>query len=359
MTSLRISERLPCAPAPTSKWGGVSKLSGWKTACAIFLLCVATAIAAAAQDVTVLAAFGWDYWQRSPLIQGTDGSFYGTTYAGGDNRGGSVFKISPSGAATTLYSFGAASSTCCPSAALVLATDGNFYGTTWGYEGVAPAVFKITQSGTLTTLYHFADYDTPGALVQGADGNFYGTTPGTIFKVTPGGNLTTLHTFCSQTNCSDGSFPWGGALVQGSDGNFYGTTAFGGAGQSFAPVACQKGCGTVFKITPAGQFTTLYRFCSVRYCADGVTPFTGLIQATDGNFYGTTSGFSVAGSGYGNNGTLFKITPAERSLRCTTFARAAYARTAPGRINSFKPVTETSMERRSTVESRGMAQFFR
>jgi uncharacterized repeat protein (TIGR03803 family) len=308
MTSAQISRQF-AEPKTVRKRGSVSKLGCWKAACTILLLTCVVAIPAAAQNVTVLTSLGWDYWQRSALIQGADGSFYGTTYAGGDNRGGSVFKISPSGEATTLYSFGSASSTCCPRAALVPATDGNFYGTTWGYEGVPPAVFKITPSGTLTTLYHFVSNDVPGALVQGVDGNFYGTTPGTIFKVTPAGELTTLHTFCSQTNCVDGSFPWGGALVQGSDGNFYGTTALGGAGQTFAPLACGRGCGTVFRITPAGQFTTLYRFCSVPYCADGISPFAGLIQATDGNFYGTTSGFDFGG-GSVSTGTLFKITSA-------------------------------------------------
>jgi uncharacterized repeat protein (TIGR03803 family) len=157
----------------------------------------------------------------------------------------------------------------------------------------------------LTTLYRFcskglcSDGEMPVAgLVQGADGNFYGTTPsggifnnnvcsgrcGTIFKITPGGMLTTLYRFCAEANCTDGAVPWAG-LVQGTDGNFYGTTEIG------ANPACDLGygCGTAFKITPAGKLTTLYSFCSQSNCADGVEPLGGLVQGTDGKFYGTAS----------------------------------------------------------------------
>jgi uncharacterized repeat protein (TIGR03803 family) len=111
---------------------------------------------------------------------------------------------------------------------------------------------------------------------------------GTVFKITPAGKFTTLYNFCSQTNCVDGASP-SESLVLGTDGNFYGTTVAGGNSGGF---------GTIFKITPQGELTTLYDFCSQPNCADGSYPQAALIQATDGNFYGTaTSGGGTSGSG--------------------------------------------------------------
>jgi uncharacterized repeat protein (TIGR03803 family) len=180
---------------------------------------------------------------------------------------------------------------------------------------------NFTTMASLTTLYTFCGQPVNGVcldgtypeapLVQGTDGNFYGTTPqggannaGTVFKMTPGGTLTTLYSFCSQggANCTDGGGP--GGLVLATDGNFYGTTQ-GNA----APGCPTGGCGTVFKITPSGTLTTLYSFCSQSGCADGGHP-TALIQATDGNFYGTTNyGGTGAGPAGLGGGTVFKITP--------------------------------------------------
>ena len=125
---------------------------------------------------------------------------------------------------------------------------------------------------------------------------------GTVFKITAKGTLTTLHRFCSQVNskgyCTDGNDLSG--LVQGTDGNFYGTTTSGGA----------NGWGTVFKITPGGTLTTLYNFCSASKCEDGAIPEAGLVQGSDGNFYGTTSGGGIDDVGAsGGYGTLFQITP--------------------------------------------------
>ena len=269
---------------------------------------------AQAQTFTVLHSFdGTDGSQVfTGLVQATDGNLYGTAAGGGANGGGTVFKITPSGTLTTLYSF--CSQTNCtdgyfPAAGLVQATDGNFYGTT-GYGGAigSGTVFKITPSGTLTTLYSFCsqvgctDGENPaGALVQATDGNFYGTTPfggastdccGTVFKITPSGTLTTLYSFC--LTCTDGAEPNGG-LVQATNGNLYGTTPYGGA---------HGAAGTVFKITTSGTLTTLYSFCSRSGCADGQYPYAALVQATDGSFYGTTYS-----GGASNDGTVFKTTP--------------------------------------------------
>jgi uncharacterized repeat protein (TIGR03803 family) len=255
------------------------------------------------------------------LVQAADGNLYGTTYGGGASGDGTVFKITPSGTLTTLHSFDNTDGGL-PEAALVQGTDGDFYGTT-GSGGANAAgcggygcgtVFKITPSGTLTTLYSF-NYDGAGSanplapLVQATDGNFYGTTEfgsgpdnmcmgegcGTVFKITPGGTLTTLHFFCSQggSDCTDGSYPYAG-LVQGTDGDLYGTTYAGGTLVTPAMGICNnghwndEGCGTVFKITPSGTLTTLYNFCPLSTCSHGQFPIGGLVQATNGDFYGTT-----------------------------------------------------------------------
>ena len=115
---------------------------------------------------------------------------------------------------------------------------------------------------------------------------------GTVFRITPSGTLTTLYSFCSQSACTDGATPYAG-LIQATDGNLYGTTAGGGA---------RNNDGTVFKITPTGTLTTLHRFCFQSGCADGAGPLSGLIQATDGNLYGTTDAGGVDGFG-----TVFRL----------------------------------------------------
>ncbi len=229
------------------------------------------------------------------LVQGSDGNFYGTTYAGGDSNHGTIFKITPTGTLTTLHSF-IGTDGASPEANLVQGSDGNFYGTTYAGGGSNHGTtFKITPTGTLTTLHSFIGTDgaSPDAnLVQGGDGNFYGTTGnggitssnGTVFKITPSGTLTTLYFFSG----TDGSGPNG--LVLDSDGNYY-STAFGGGSSND---------GTVFKITPTGTLTTLYSFSG----ADGLNPRAGLALGSDGNFYGTTRS-----GGTGNDGTVFKITP--------------------------------------------------
>jgi uncharacterized repeat protein (TIGR03803 family) len=179
------------------------------------------------------------------------------------------------------------------------------------------SIITAAHAQIFQTLFTFDGNNgsAPVSLVQGRDGNFYGVTVhgggvescndvggcGTVFRITPQGELTVLHVFCMQTGCPDGEWPEGG-LALGRDGNFYGTT-FGGGGLSCEPYGA--GCGTFFRITPTGKFTTLYRFCTQSLCPDGGLPSGGLVLAADGHFYGTTSQL-----GPYNAGAIFRITAA-------------------------------------------------
>jgi len=283
----------------------VQSSCAWQMAGALLLLCTVTAIAAPAQIFTELLNFngtnGAYPWAK--LIQGTDGNLYGTTLNGG-NLGcnppkgcGTIFNITPAGKLTTVYSFNGADGAS-PHSALVLAIDGNFYGTTsQGGASDGGTAFKITSGGVLTTLHSFSGADglSPMAeLAQSSNGDFYGTTysggangAGTVFKITPGGTFTTLHSF----RLADGANPVA-ALVQATDGNLYGTTSAGGR------TLCA--CGTVFKITLSGTLTVLHYFGGYR---EGAVPGAGLIQAADGYLYGTTNRGGCCGIG-----TIFKIT---------------------------------------------------
>jgi uncharacterized repeat protein (TIGR03803 family) len=246
------------------------------------------------------------------LIQGSDGNFYGTTGGGGTSNLGTVFRITSRGILTTLHSFNG-SDGASPYAAVVQGTSGGFYGTTSG-AGVddVGTVFEITSGGGFKTLYTFcsqtncADGREPVApLVQAANGSLYGTTEaggssgacaggcGTVFKITPNGALTTLHSFDS----TDGAVPTAG-LIDATNNIFYGTTEVGGANNS----CFGGGCGTVFEITASGSLTTLYNFCSQANCTDAFYPFGGLVQATNGTLYGTTST-----GGTGGYGTVFSL----------------------------------------------------
>ncbi len=254
-------------------------------------------------NLTNLHLFGGSdgAYPSAALVQGSDGNFYGTTAGGGARGYGTVFRISPSGALTTLHSFTNGLDGSYPYCALIQASDGNFYGTT--YEGGstgAGTVFRMSPGGSLSNLWSFTGdgggiYPFAG-LIQGSDGNFYGTTTygstndaGMVFRISPGGGLTNLHSFVS----SEGSYPYGG-LVEGSDGNFYGTTYQGGA----------NGYGSVYRITPSGNLTDLWSFTNG---VDGGDSFAGLVPGSDGNFYGTTFG---SGEGPSSYGTVFQITPA-------------------------------------------------
>ena len=259
---------------------------------------------------TTLYSFANGTTPQSVMVQGVNGDLYGTSGNNGKGSYGTIFAVSPTtGTLTTAYTF--CSQPACAdgtaSSSLVLAPSGKFYGVTADC-GVSQGgtVFEITPAGKLTTLYGFnsnTDGAGPSALVLSSNGNFYGTmyeggthgghgSGGTVFEITPAGKFTIIYNFCSQVNCTDGELPAGG-MVQGSDGNLYGITSLGGFGARHCSLGTMA-CGTIFKITPAGQLTNLYSFCSLPNCVDG-TGSSGLVQGTDGSFYGSTDGGGYTG----------------------------------------------------------------
>ncbi|HTA23753.1 MAG TPA: choice-of-anchor tandem repeat GloVer-containing protein [Terriglobales bacterium] len=295
----------------------------WKKAFSVFMLCAATPIVSQAQTFKKLVDFNLQNGAEplaTVLVQGRDGNFYGTTYEGGmgdycalqSGGCGTVFKMTPEGKLTTLHNF--CSQSGCPDgsqpyAGLVLTANGDFYGTTLQYgANQGGTVFRITQEGEFTTLYNFCSqpYCTDGQaprapLVQASDGNLYGTTTGGGGGV-DGGTVFRITRQGKLTTLLSFAGPDGfapmGGLIQATDGNLYGTTIGGGTG------ACGRngGCGTIFKITLKGELSTLYNFDEFLNGAYG--PTAGLVEGTDGNFYGTSYDQG------GNEGAVFSITPA-------------------------------------------------
>lgn len=247
------------------------------------------------------------------LFKNDNGNFIGMTNLGGTYNSGTIFSMTPTGAITILKQLNSATDGASPHGELIKGADGNFYGlTSAGGTNTYGTVFKLTPGGVYSVLRHLSfatDGTNPrGHLVQAKDGNFYGITTaggangvGTIFKLTPGGTFSVLRHL---TKATDGGNSYG-SLTEGKDGALYGITYSGG---SF-------GYGTIFKITTAGTFSVVRHMNGP---TDGGSSQTDLVQATDGNFYGTCYSYGPKG-----NGTIFKITPAGtftvlRALTSTT-----------------------------------------
>ncbi|HUI42878.1 MAG TPA: choice-of-anchor tandem repeat GloVer-containing protein [Terriglobia bacterium] len=243
-----------------------------------------------AGTLTVLYSFtgGTDgAYPYAPPVQGIDGNFYGTT------QDATAYKITPTGVFTLL---GTVPGPCY--SPLTQGTDGNFYGTTpsggkYGYG----TVFKMTPAGNVTIVYSFDldDGAAPNGLVtQGNDGNFYGTTTlggtadgGVAFKLTPAGTLTVLHNFVP--GLTDGSIPVAGP-VYATDGNVYGITSAGGNVGS--------GYGVIFKTTTSGSYSVLYNLDNTHGRGAVSTP----MQHTNGTIYGLT----ISG-GTRNDGVVYSF----------------------------------------------------
>jgi uncharacterized repeat protein (TIGR03803 family) len=357
-----------------------------KSVCVTLLLLATAAISLSAQTFTTLHTFDLTdgAYPSAPLVQGLDGNLYSTTYGGARNicsgGCGTIFKVTPSGALTTVHEFIEADGV--NPTGLVLASNGNFYGATnggsYGSKDVIP-FFELTSEGTFVSIVGSSSavtYFSSPLMQDTIDGNFYGTTAnygnkrqklcddvlcGSVFQITPSGTTTFLYSFCNLKNCADGWYPTA-PLVQGSNGFLYGLTNYGGSGMPYpngtifkigtkgalnildsidftnvggndtgAPPAAgliegsdgnfygtlevaafpncpnyEGNCGVIFKITPEGAFTIVHSFDG----SDGAGPLAALIQANDGNFYGTTSGVGSRGVCSGTDcGTIFKMTP--------------------------------------------------
>ncbi len=256
----------------------------------------------------------YDLWPND-LLRGINGNFYGTTRRGGSNFTGTIFEISPSGTFANLHTFAGetinasgrvtSADGATPLGALALGSDGNFYGTTqYGGSNGTGTIFRLTPAGTFTSLYSFSPSGAgfistngavPNALVLGSDGTFYGTTQqggldnsGTFFKFTVAGGFTQIYSFNGSAPGNNPITP-NSTLVQGAGGLFYGTSSYGGS----------QGGGSIFVITNSGGATVLHSFPQLDAGASAA-----LTLGTDGNFYGTT-----AANGLNGDGTLFRITP--------------------------------------------------
>jgi uncharacterized repeat protein (TIGR03803 family) len=248
--------------------------------------------------------------QRGDLLLANDGNFYIASSAGGLG-GGAIARITPSGTMTVLHSFTGSGEGALAYAKLIQASDGNLYGTTYlGGANGAGSVFRMTLAGVFTNLYSFGAIQGDAALpytglVEASDGSLYGTTlrggtndKGTVFRITTAGTASVIHSFAG----SDGENPEG-TLIIGADGALYGTTLQGGSGNR----------GVVYKITTTGTFTALYSFPGLNAFNDaglatnttGANPRAALLLAADGNYYGTTYQ-----GGANGNGTVFRMTPA-------------------------------------------------
>lgn len=247
------------------------------------------------------------------LVMDANGNIYGTTQEGGTETScwggcGTVFRLSPIGEETVLFSFAPPAES--PTASLTLDTAGNLYGiTTGGNSCCLGTLFALSKAGVVTTLYTFTggtDGEGPkGGILRDGKGRFYGMTIsggdidcgygygcGEVYELSPKGKKTDLHLF---TGSPDGANPNAG-LVRDRQGNFYGTTPNGG----------DYGLGTIFKLDSRNRLTVLHSFAN----ADGATPYSTLIQDDGGNFYGTTlSGGDLACNPPYGCGVVFKITP--------------------------------------------------
>jgi uncharacterized repeat protein (TIGR03803 family) len=260
---------------------------------------------------------------QAGLLRDSIGNLYGTTIEGGDlscsdgnSLGcGTVYKLDNTGHETLLYKFKGSPDGYFPESLLAADGAGNLYGTTYlgGSYGFG-SVIKLDSEGNETVLYSFTG-GSDGCLpyegvILDSSGSLYGVATeggagfcnhgdGVAYKLDPAGNFNVLYTFGG----SDGAGP-DSVLLFDSAGNLYGTTGNGGSSKT-----CPYGCGTVFKLTPTGQESVLYNFCSLENCADGQYPGVGpLVRDSNGTMYGTTNlGGAYRNCNRDGCGVVFKL----------------------------------------------------
>jgi uncharacterized repeat protein (TIGR03803 family) len=258
--------------------------------------------AAGATKVIYSANPSSGYGDLFGLSLGTDGNFYGVveeTAVIGNPGYGILFRVAPNGAFTILHNFNGGTDGAFPAATPIEGTDGNLYGTTNGGCCIPSTVYKYTPAGVFSVIYTFDNAHGIWArpLMQGSDGSLYVTA--WEGGVNNNGTIVKLTTSGKLLNCY--AFPGGaggnfpnGPLVEASDGNYYGTTYQGGSPG--------QGLGTIFQMTSGGKVTVLYAFSASANSTDGVNPAYGLVQATDGYLYGGTTRGGANGLG-----TVFRI----------------------------------------------------
>lgn len=234
--------------------------------------------------------------QPTALVAGGLGMLYGTTAFGGVYSYGTAFRVGLDGSVNAIHQFDGSDANH-PSGTLVW-LNGAFYGASGG-SGVTGrgTLYRMTPAGDVSIAFDFNDSadEVPDyyGLSRTAQGTLYGTTSagypadahGTVFRFTPGGMFTTLHTFLGG---SDGSLPTN-APVEAFDGSVYGTTLFGG----------EYGCGTIYKVSPSGNYSVAYSF---KGAGAGCAPLTPLTVAHNGRLYGTTTA-----GGTLDRGTIFEF----------------------------------------------------
>jgi len=255
----------------------------------VLLLSLAgTVIPAQAQTFTDLHDFNGTAgdptnFNSGRLAQARDGNFYTESQNGGTSNQGAVFKVTPGGTVSLVYSFNGTTGSLATGGMTLGPSDGNLYGNTQsGGTSNDGVTFKVTPTGTYTALHNFTNtgdgFGPVSVEVLGTNGSFYGLTnsnPETFYSVTSVGTFTTLHTFSMAEGLQ------GGQLTLGSDGNFYGGLNLGGA----------NGFGTAFKVSAAGNVTVLHNFNGT----DGTQAAPGMLQAPNGLFYGPAGAGGASG----------------------------------------------------------------
>ncbi len=264
--------------------------------------------AARANTYSVAAQFTQPYGNgpSGGVIQTSNGTLYGTTVNGGSNGYGVVYSVNAQGVESVLHNFTGPDGQF-PHSGLVLASDGNLYGTTGsggtGFPNGADqgTIFKITPTGTFTSLYSFTGGTDGGSpqtsMIQGIDGELYGVSNASAYRITLTGYFHVVFNFAAGSggNYPDGEYPEG-PLVQEPNGKLYGMTNFhGSAGQ-----------GNIFEVNPDGTgFEAVYNFSGTDYG----NPITGLTLGQNGILYGSAQG--GVPSGYG---IIFSFNTANNKL---------------------------------------------